>query len=411
MLSRARLDAYRADVDALGDKAVDYCVSLLRAMRDESPGATVAELRDAAISAIEDTLSIFGDQAGLLACDLFDALAAESDEKVRSGVHNVIDADQVESRVRYFARKLVLGDADGFDMDVRDLTRYLIKRDAFENMLRSCERNDLRYARVPSGRETCGFCLMLASRGFVYRSEKTAEGSHGFHNHCDCVVVPGFKGLDQAGQIEGYDPDGMAGRVGDCMDTIGGTDGLHSLWRSMSKEERARYKGKSDSDRFERFKTAQLAREIETRDWKWLHSGIKPEITFTSKEVRIRASEAELRTASRLVNHGVSVRFIQDYEVVIGEDGIKRKVGLPDLLNGIEIKTLGGSGNAFGAVDNYLSNAVKKRGLKTVVIDNVESQHIGDDRLIVAARKVLQDYRQIPRLILLLKDGRMLEIK
>lgn len=368
MLSRDRLEAYRADVDALGDSAVDYCAELLRAMRDGNPGATVAELRDAAIFAIEDTLSIFGDQAALLACDLFDELAAESGESARSGVHDAIDANLVESRVRYLARKLVTGDADGFDMDVRDLTRYLIKRDAFENMLRNCERNDLRYARVPSGRETCGFCLMLASRGFVYRSEKTAQGSHGFHNHCDCVIVPGFKGLDQAAQIEGYDPDGMAGRVNDCMDTIGGADGLRSLWSSMSKAERARYKGKSDSERFERFKTAQLAREIETRDWRWLHSGGIPSPTYQSGRARNEMNSTERKTRDVLALNGFvqhvlersNVQNEKTADILLGNSGIRADYKTP-------------RGSRFNSIDQLMRDAGKKAEVAVVHLVEGES--------------------------------------
>lgn len=393
MLSRDRLEAYRADVDALGDRAVDYCAGLLRAMRDGSPGATVAELRDAAISAIEDTLSIFGDQAALLACDLFDALAAESGEGARFGVHDAIDADLVESRVRYLARKLVTGDTDGFDMDVRDLTRYLIKRDAFENMLRNCERNDLRYARVPSGRETCGFCLMLASRGFVYRSEKTAQGSHGFHNHCDCVVVPGFKGLDQAGQIEGYDPDGMAGRVSDCMGAIGGADGLRSLWGSMSKAERARYKGKSDSERFERFKAAQLAREIETRDWKWLHNGNLCQIT---KERGAKPWAKERRAADLLAGNGFRVHFIRETNTGKIYDA---------MLNGQAYEFKIPEGHSPKTVKNQFKKAIGK-GTDKLLISNIENG-ANRDEMVSRIMDVLSgdDFQEISEVIFLDVSG------
>lgn len=58
-----------------------------------------------------------------------------------------------------------------------------------------------RYARVPSGTETCLFCLMLASRGFAYRSPKTAGEDGHYHANCDCRVVPSWDS-----SIEGYDP-------------------------------------------------------------------------------------------------------------------------------------------------------------------------------------------------------------
>lgn len=50
------------------------------------------------------------------------------------------------------------------------------------------------YSRVPSGPSTCDFCLILASRGPVYKSRSTARMAESdgrlFHDDCDCVQVP-----------------------------------------------------------------------------------------------------------------------------------------------------------------------------------------------------------------------------
>lgn len=56
------------------------------------------------------------------------------------------------------------------------------------------------YARVITGEWTCGFCVMLASRGPAYKSaekaglRKRADGTfyNSFHYNCDCIVVPVF---------------------------------------------------------------------------------------------------------------------------------------------------------------------------------------------------------------------------
>lgn len=53
------------------------------------------------------------------------------------------------------------------------------------------------FARVPVG-DTCAYCVMLASRGFDYISEKTAARAS--HDGCDCVVVP----FHNADTIPGY---------------------------------------------------------------------------------------------------------------------------------------------------------------------------------------------------------------
>lgn len=54
------------------------------------------------------------------------------------------------------------------------------------------------YCRVPVG-DTCAYCVMLASRGFDYLSEKSAARAS--HDGCDCVVVPFHK----ADTISGYE--------------------------------------------------------------------------------------------------------------------------------------------------------------------------------------------------------------
>lgn len=61
------------------------------------------------------------------------------------------------------------------------------------------------WARVLTGRSSCGFCVMLASRGPVYSSVHHAgkgQGRDKFHNNCDCVVVPVYKSTDWAGKRE-----------------------------------------------------------------------------------------------------------------------------------------------------------------------------------------------------------------
>ncbi|MBR1745702.1 MAG: hypothetical protein IJ734_07000 [Fibrobacter sp.] len=52
------------------------------------------------------------------------------------------------------------------------------------------------------GPTTCPFCLMLASRGFVYLSEESAGDFDRFHRHCDCRIVPGTADT----KVDGYDP-------------------------------------------------------------------------------------------------------------------------------------------------------------------------------------------------------------
>lgn len=70
------------------------------------------------------------------------------------------------------------------------------------------------YARVPSGSETCNFCLMLASRGFVYTTKLAAGSLNHYHANCDCRIVPAWKEKS----VQGYDPDALYKQWDENMD-------------------------------------------------------------------------------------------------------------------------------------------------------------------------------------------------
>lgn len=70
---------------------------------------------------------------------------------------------------------------------------YEIQRSIGRTMYRNGERDAVRpkFARVPLGSDSCEFCRMLASQGFVYNSEMTAGKLNPDHYHdgCRCRVV------------------------------------------------------------------------------------------------------------------------------------------------------------------------------------------------------------------------------
>ena len=376
-VSQARLNRYRADVDAYGDAAATYVEQLIRALMDESPGASVAEIRDEAVDAVDDALSAFGDQASALALDLFEEIAAAYGLELETAIESAVPREMVEGGVRYRARSLVRGDTDQFARDVADLSRYYVHRSAFENMEHNCARNDLRYARVPSGRETCGFCFMLSSRGFVYRSEQTAGSTHDYHDHCDCVIVPGFEGIPWDEQVEGYDPDAMRERWHACQAAVGTDEELRKRWKSLTDKQRARYKGDNDFERYRRFVNAQAIREAEARDFRWLNTGEAPRISYVSKNLASEIEQSrpwEKRTAERLAENGFGCEFIDDRE----EIAPGRFIGLPDLADGMELKTLV-SAKGTGAIDRQLRDAAHKKGLRCCVIDNSDGVLSDDD--------------------------------
>lgn len=233
------LNNYRAQLNELENAAGEYMQEYLKLYQATYPDAPVAEMREVAKAAIEDSLSFFGVQAGEISCELFDKVCAAEDINAKAEVFDVIDREKMDAKVRFFAKKLVEGDSEAFTKSVSDLTKFYIKRSAYENMTSNCYKNNVMYARVPSGFETCKFCMMLASRGFAYHTEKSAEGRHGIHFKCDCVVIPGVEGQTK---IAGYDPDEYYQKYKES--------GLREEFRN--KREKDRLEGKQSSKRANR---------------------------------------------------------------------------------------------------------------------------------------------------------------
>lgn len=83
-----------------------------------------------------------------------------------------------------------------FWRQVARLARDQVARRANETISHNVGRDakrGARFARVPMGEHTCQFCLMLASRGFVYHSAKTADEFAHYHSDCRCKVVAGSR--------------------------------------------------------------------------------------------------------------------------------------------------------------------------------------------------------------------------
>lgn len=177
-----------------------------------NPGASVAEIREAAIELTGDVLGAYGDAASSLACELFDSvMEAEGVAVPAAQVYDGYREGAVEGTVRR-----VVGDVDGtqesldaFKQSVGQLAENEVRRAANSTVEKNVERasktkagSNVRYARVPTKGIPCDWCAMLASRGFVYRSAQRAEASS--HHHCSCTIVPGVQGKTQ---VAGYDPD------------------------------------------------------------------------------------------------------------------------------------------------------------------------------------------------------------
>ena len=154
---------------------------------------------------------------------------------------------------------------------VRGLARDQVRRAANRTMRHNAARDGRGYARVPMGGETCGFCIMLASRGFVYRSAQTAgEGNH-YHSDCRCKVIPGFGGMT----VEGYDPSEYARRYyGSLQLTPHGAVDMRATVRVMDRKNYHHISEARNARRRELYAMRQaptptrVTEEVTLRDWR-----------------------------------------------------------------------------------------------------------------------------------------------
>lgn len=204
-IPRAALDLLTQQVNAISADAQAKVMRVLEGI--EWTLEHVAECRKAVVDALLSALPAYTDAAAQAAADFYDSCRELCvGEVVGASALSGFDAAAVEGAVHAIVQDVADGGfVERFDREVLDRVDYETKKAAANSVVANTARDPLKpkWARVPSGAETCKFCVMLASRGFVYLSEETAEGMYHGHPGCDCRIVPGWDG----DTVEGYDPD------------------------------------------------------------------------------------------------------------------------------------------------------------------------------------------------------------
>lgn len=195
-LIREHLRAYSAEAQQ----------QIMRALEDVD-WSNVEDARDEIIKAMQYTLDFYTGIAAQEAADFYDA-AREQCTGSALGAFALpgYKPAATEGAIRAFVDKIVKGgNVQAFNNLTLQRVDYEIKKAYGNCIVANGERDplDIRYARVPSGTETCSFCIMLASRDFIYHTKESAGAVDHYHANCDCLVVPGFPGME----VEGYDPD------------------------------------------------------------------------------------------------------------------------------------------------------------------------------------------------------------
>ncbi|NYD26093.1 hypothetical protein [Leucobacter aridicollis] len=155
------------------------------------------KLRDTLFTALPALAQKHGDIMSAAAADWYEETLRESTGQSRRALLSGVNLEAVEKAARWAVDDLYHGDpVDTWRKLEKSLLRHV--KNAGRNTVRlNAERDGFSYARVPSGKTTCAFCLMMASRGFSYSSRgaagETASGfGDRFHDDCDCSVVPHY---------------------------------------------------------------------------------------------------------------------------------------------------------------------------------------------------------------------------
>lgn len=251
----------------------------------ENPDATVEQTRLASINLVTARVNEYGESAASVAADLYDDTMAAADLRFAPAEITYTDPSQSVGRaVRYQIQHLVDGDEEAYLDAIDQMAQYYIRRCANQTTMRNAERDnrystrgglgtrtsnrlygelnqvtafegfktptrmprrryshdaalqpgDVAYARVPTGRETCTYCMMLASRGFAYHSEESA--GHADHRGCDCLIIAGIHGESY---VMGVD-----------------VDEQYRVWKELASADAQYAKGKLTKDELEAKKKA-----------------------------------------------------------------------------------------------------------------------------------------------------------
>lgn len=167
-------------------------------------GSPIA-VRDAMLEFLPELVAAYGDAAALLGADWYDMLrdVPPSAARFSAVMASPVDAEPVRASTRWGLGPLFQGDPDAALSLLAGSTQRLVMQPFRSTVFDSANTDPVRmyYARVPVG-QTCRFCVMVASRGFVYRTAERAGESNDWHDDCNCMIVPGTGPSDYP---EGFD--------------------------------------------------------------------------------------------------------------------------------------------------------------------------------------------------------------
>lgn len=193
----------------ISDKVWTRYLKALRRMSDEAAAALTRWMTAHDFSTYEGKQALiryayalatkYGEGAGALACQMYDALAELSGVLLPPAVP-AATATMAETA------RAVMGtlSQDPSGAITSDAVGRLARLAGVDTTMQNAIRDGAWWAWIPRG-DTCAFCITLASNGWQKASRAALKGGHAEHVHanCDCTYAVIF---DPLSDVEGYDP-------------------------------------------------------------------------------------------------------------------------------------------------------------------------------------------------------------
>lgn len=203
MPTRAEVESLRTANSQLTRLVNNELDDLLGDIIDLSPESA----RDALLDVVPAVVDEYGDVSATISAEWYENIYGG-----RVELGKTIDRRTVQEGVRYSAGHLWTSAPSAIGGSLLNQVDKWVSQPGRDTIARTAERNNMRWARVPSGGKTCSFCLVLASRDAVYFTEQTAlrreTDGETYHGNCRCVAVPMESPDDYP---EGYNPDALYG--------------------------------------------------------------------------------------------------------------------------------------------------------------------------------------------------------
>lgn len=386
MVTREDTNRLAAANKKISDSAQQAAQEVLQKIASAPTEAARIALIDELIPAVA---SQYSEQIAMAAAKWYEEVRADALPDVDDGFEASLAQTYSKKAIVEEIHDHILSNRNKFDEAIVDAMDRWIKIPGRATIAENCKRDPKkpRYALVPQGK-TCAFCTMLAGRGFVYKSEKTA---HKMHNHCDCVACPEWNA--NPNKIRGYDPDALSDEWDKAKEIV---------WEKNKAE--ARKRGEDANEVFEPSMKEILAQLRKTPGL--CSDGCKPVNNTKSSKGSInipdgaRVNSKEKRAMQWIAQsgHNVTANPVKNIQNQKNPDFTIDKETW-------ELKTISGNGK------NTIMNALKHGGKQSnnLILDITDTP-ISESEIIKTAKSRLRRVEVHLSKVWIIKDGKTVGI-